>query len=184
MLAIFLVSEWLLMFVSISSILLLNIHIIISQAVIQDTFLPKLFYEIHENRSIKNHQVVSCLPQMSEIIQLAKSAADRLNSPPRIYQTSGNSVSLWPDQPGELETTYGTRGMQLSGEDIFAGTLPMTLKTVLEAGTPQGSYEVIFQSEWVSSNETLIHVWKFHVSADRQATFIGEEGDELPPLPM
>ena len=87
-------------------------------------------------------------------------------------------------QSGLLETTYGTRGMQLPGEDIFAGTLPMILKTVLEAGTPQGSYEVIFQSEWVSSNETLIHVWKFHVSENRQATFIGEEGDELPPLPM
>lgn len=172
------------MFFNISSILLLNAHIIFSQRAIQAPLSPTVFYEIHENWSIEDQQVLGFLPQMSEIIQLAKSAADRLSSPPRIYQTSGNSVSLWPDQPGELETTYGTRGMQLPGEDIFAGTLPMTLRTVLEAGTLQGSYDVIFQSEWVSSNETLIHVWKIHVSADRQVTFIEEEGDELPPLPM
>jgi hypothetical protein len=169
---------------SISFILLLNTQIIFSQRAIQAPLLPTFFYEIHENWSIENQQVLSCLPQMSEIIQLSKSAAERLSSPPRIYKTSGNSVSLWPDQPGELETTYGTRGMQLPGEQIFAGTLPMTLRTVLEAGTPQGSYEVIFQSEWLSSNETLIHAWKFHVGPDRQVAFIGEEGDELPPLPM
>ena len=172
------------MFVSISFILLLNAHIIMSQRVIQDPVLPTRIHHIQENWCIENQQDLSCLPQMSEIIQLAKSAADPLSSPPRIYQTSGNSISLWPDQPGELETTYATGGMQLPGEDIFEGTLPMTLKTILEAGTPQGSYEVIFQSERVSSNKTLIHVWKFHVSADRQATFIGEEGDQLPQLPM
>ncbi len=172
------------MFFSISSILLINAHIIFSPRAIQDPLVQTMFYEIHENWSIENQQVLSCLPQMSEIIQLAKNAAERLSSPPRIYQTSGNSISLWPGQPGELETTYGTRGMQLPGEDIFAGTSPMKLRTVLEAATPQGSYEVIFQSEWGPSNETLIHAWKFHVDAERQVTFIGEEGDDLPPLPM
>ena len=155
-----------------------------SQRVLQDALFQALIYEFHENWSIENQQVLSSFPQMSEIIQLAKSAAVRLKSPPRIYQTSGNSVGMWPDQPGELKTTYGTRGMQTPGEDIFSGMLPMTLKTVLKASTPPGSYEVIFQSEWVTSNETLIHIWKFHVSADRQATFIEEEGAELPPLPM
>lgn len=172
------------MFVIISSMLLLNVHILMSQRVIQDPLLPTLIHHKHENWCINNPQDLSCLPQMSEIIQLAKSTADPLSSPPRIYQTSGNSVSLWPDQPGEIETTYGVGGMQLPGDDIFQGTHPMTLKTILEAGTPQGSYDVIFQSERVSSNMTLIHVWKFHVSADRQATFIEEEGDVLPPLPM
>ena len=172
------------MVVILSSILLLNGYFISSQRVIQDTVLPTFIHEIHENSSIEHQQELSCLPHMSEIIQLAKRAADGLSSPPRIYRTSGNGISLWPDQPGEQETTYGTRGMQLPGQDISAGTLPMTLKTILEAGTTQGSCDVIFQSEWVSSNETLIHAWKFHVSADRQATFLGESGDELPFLPM
>lgn len=58
LLSIFFVSEWLLMFVSISFILLLNVHIIILQRVIQDILLPTLFYEIHENWSIENQQVL------------------------------------------------------------------------------------------------------------------------------
>ena len=172
------------MFFSISSILLLNAYIIFSQRAIQYPLVQTMFYEIHENWSIENQQVLSCLPKMSEIIQLAKSDAERLSSPPRIYKTSGNSVSLWPDQPGELETTYGTSGMRRPDDDIFAGTSPMILRTVLEPATPQGSYEVIFQSVWGPSNEPLIHTWKFHVGADRHVTFIGEEGDELLPLPM
>jgi hypothetical protein len=48
---------------------------------------------------------------MNEIIQLAKDAATALTSPPRIYSTSGNSTSLWPDQPGSINSTYGTRGL-------------------------------------------------------------------------
>ncbi len=178
------ISEWLSMFFSIYFLLLLNAYIIFSQRVIQYPLVQTMFCEIHENWSIENQQVLNCLPKMSEIIQLAKSNAERLSSAPRIYQTSGNSISLWPDQPGELETRYGTRGMQLPGDDIFAGTSPMTLRTVLEAATPQGSYQVIFQSEWGPSNEPLIHTWKFHVSAACYVTFMGEEGDDLPPLPM
>ena len=173
------------MLFSIFAILLINTHSLSSPGVIQYPLVQTAFYdETHENWSIENQQVLSCLPQMSEIIQLAKRAAELLNSPPRIYQTSGNSVSLWPSQPGEIETTYGTRGMQLPGGDIFAGTSPMTLRTLLKAGNSQGSYDVIFQSEWGPSDKTLTHTWTFHVDKDRQVTFIGEEGDDLPPLPM
>ncbi len=172
------------MFVIISSMLLLNVHILTSQEVIHDPLLPELIHHKHENWCLYNPQDLSCVPQMSEVIRLAKSTATGLSSPPRIYQTSGNSVSLWPDEPGELETTYGVGGMRLPGDDMFQGTHPMTLKTILKAGTAQGSYEVIFQSERVSSDRTLIHAWKFHISADRQATFINEAGDMLPPLPM
>lgn len=172
------------MFFSISSVLLLNAHIVITQRAIQDTLLATNFYEVHQSWSIESQQILSCLPKMSEIVQLAKNATDGMSSPPRIYKTSGNSTSLWPDQPGELETSYATGGMQRPDEDIFAGTFPMTLTTVLEASAPQGSFEVIFQAEWGPSNETLLHAWKFHVGPDRQVTFIGEEGDELPPLPM
>ena len=172
------------MFVIVSSILLLNVHIFMSPRVIPDPVLPTPIHHVHEDWCIENQQDLSCVSQMREIIKLAKTAAEGLGSPPRIYQTSGNSVSLWPDQPGELETTYATGGMRLPGEDFLGGTIPMTLKTILKASTLQGSHEVIFQSERISSNKTLIHVWKFHVSADRQVNFIGEEGDQLPQLPM
>ena len=112
-----------------------------------------LYDAIYENWSTENQQVLSCLPQMSEIIRLAKNSAEQLDSPPRIYQTSGNSISLWPDQPGERETTYGTGGMQRPGQDSMAGMFPMKLRTVVESTTPQGSYEVIFQAEWGSTRE-------------------------------
>lgn len=172
------------MFIIIPLILSLSAHAVVPHNV--DIFFlssemgctPKIDW-VSENQRIERD-----LPNMNEIVQLAKNAATQLNSPPRIYATSGNSTSLWPNQPGSVETTYGTRGMQLPGQDIFSGTVPMTLTTLVEANTSPVSYNVIFQSKWISSNETMIHVWKFHVSADRQVTFIGEEGDELPPLPM
>ena len=172
------------MFFSIFFVLNIHAHIFFSPKIIQCSFIPTLYDAIHENWSTENQQVLNCLPQMSEIIRLAKNSAEKLDSPPRIYQTSGNSISLWPDQPGERETTYGTGGMQRPGQDSMAGMFPMKLRTVVESTTPQGSYEVIFESEWGSPQKKLIHVWKFYVDADCQVTFIGEEGDALPPLPM
>lgn len=122
---------------------------------------------------------------MNEVIQLAKDAATQLSSPPRIYATSGNSISLWPNQPGSLETTYETQGIQPPEEDIyFGGTVPMTLTTMVESGIKPGSYDVVFQATWNEFNVSQSHTWSFHVNANHQVAFTGEEGDNLPPLPM
>lgn len=121
---------------------------------------------------------------MNEIIQDAKSAAIVLGSPPRIYSTSGNSISLWPDHPGSLDTSYGTRGIYRPGER-FSGTVSMTLTTLVEAGSHPGDYYIVtFQSTWTDPNGSRRHAWKFQVKANHQVTFSGEEGDDLPPLPM
>jgi hypothetical protein len=119
---------------------------------------------------------------MSEIIQLAKNAATLLSSPPRIYATSGNSVSLWPDQTGTIETSYGTSGVQPPpGVTSFSSGSPMTLSTIVEA-MDTGNYSVIFQSTWNEAGVSRNHFWRFRVSTDHQTTFIGEDGDALPPL--
>ena len=122
---------------------------------------------------------------MSEIIQLAKNAATLLSSPPRIYATSGNSVGLWPDQPGTVQASYGTGGAQPppGASFFYSSTTPMTLRTLVEP-MEAGNYSVIFQSTWTEAGASRTHSWKFRVSADRQATFIGEDGDALPPLRM
>lgn len=166
-------------------LLIINIYIIFSSWTFQLPLAQQIIFdEIHENRPYESQEFLSCLHKMSKIIQLAKSAAEQMNSPPRIYQTSGNSLSLWPDQPGKLETTYETHGMRRPSEDIFAGTSTMTLRTVLVKAKKLDSYEVIFQAEWGPSTKILIHTWKFHVNTDRQVTFIEEKGDDLPPLPI
>jgi hypothetical protein len=119
---------------------------------------------------------------MNEIIQLAKNATTLLSSPPRIYATSGNSVSLWPDQPGAIETSYGTSGVQPPpGANSFSDRSPMTLRTIVEP-LDTGNYNVIFQSTWTEAGVSRSHFWRFRVSADHQTTFIGEDGDALPPL--
>lgn len=135
-------------------------------------------------RYVENQQIAEKFENMNEIIQSAKDAAAALSSPPRIYSTSGNSTSLWPDHPGSVETTYGTRGIYRPGEDWSSGTVPMTLTTLVEAGSDPNSYEVTFQSVWTESNIVKRHAWKFNVKANHQVTFSGEGGDDLPPLPM
>jgi hypothetical protein len=139
---------------------------------------------IQENWVVRQHQLIGNYPNMSEIIQLAKNAATLLNSPPRIYATSGNSVNSWPNQPGATEISYGTRGVQPPpGVASFSSGSAMTLNTLLE---PIGSenYQVTFQSTWMEGEVSRSHAWKFQIGADRQTHLIGEEGDPLPQLRM
>ena len=146
--------------------------------------LSVMAHVVQAKRYVGNQQIVEKFEQMNEIIQRAKDAATALSSPPRIYSTSGNSTSLWPDYPGSVDTTYGTRGIYRPGEDRFSGTVPMKLITLVEAGSDPNSYDVTFQSVWTESNIVKRHAWKFHVKANHQVSFAGEEGDDLPPLPM
>jgi hypothetical protein len=172
------------MFFNISLILFLSIHIMVSSSVGKNSLSSEIFHMFHENWTIENQQIVEELPSMSEIIQLAKNAATLLRSPPRIYATSGNSVSLWPDQPGAIETSYGTSGVQPPpGSTSFSYSSPITLRTIVEP-VDVGNYSVTFQSIWVEAGVSRRHYWKFCVSVDRQTTPIGEDGDPLPPLRM
>ena len=172
------------MFIIISLVLPLNAHATVSDRLVvirpfaETSCVPEVNW-VAENRLIKRD-----FPSMNEVIQFAKNAATQLSSPPRIYSTSGNSISLWPNQPGSIEVTYETRGIELPGEDDLSGTVPMRLTTLVEAGIDPRSFNVTFQSTWTESNIAQSHAWKFHVSAEHQATFIGEEGNDLPPLPM
>lgn len=128
------------------------------------------------------------LSPMSDLIQLAKEAAAQVNSPPRIYATAGNSISLWPEQPGSLETFYGTGGIQPPGSDLVPGSAPMggtmTLTTQVEPGASPGDHVVTFQSTWMGASGFQNHLWKFQIAANRHVTYLGETGDALPPLPM
>ena len=172
------------MFVVIPLILSLNDYAAVPYGINSIPLSSDKAHVVLANYAVKHQKIEGELPTMNKVIQLAKNAATQLSSPPRIYATSGNSINLWPNQPGLVETTYGTRGAQLPGEDILSGTAPMTLRTVVESGINPGSYDVMFQATWNKSNATKNHTWRFHISANHQVTFTGEEGDNLPPLPM
>jgi hypothetical protein len=128
------------------------------------------------------------LSPMSDPIQLAKEAAAQVNSPPRIYATAGNSISLWPERPGSVETFYGTGGIQPLGSDLGPGSTPvggtMTLTTRVEPGARPGDHAVTFQSTWIGASGVQNHFWKFQIAANRHVTYLSETGDDLPPLPM
>ncbi len=116
-----------------------------------------------------------------EAIRLAKEDSYKIPSPPSIYRPSGPAVgtggyiSSWPDEPGTKADVYGTCA-------DLACSHPITLTTTVDINN--GGYDVIFKSEWeVSASITKAHSWLFHVSADRNAMFVREEGDMLPPAP-
>lgn len=166
-------------------ILSLSAHNIDSYGVTNYVPPTDVIYIISETTTITSlsQTIVGSLPTMSEVIQSAKQAATSLSSPPRIYATSGNSVSLWPDQPGTVETSYGTRGVQPPPRQVsFASGAAMTLNTLVEP--IDDGYSVTFQSAWVEAGASRSHSWTFRVDANHQATFVGEDGDALPPLRM
>lgn len=174
------------MFVVIPLIVSLNVHTTVPYSVGKTPFSSEVTYVAHLSWAVGNQQIVGELPNMSEIVQLAKNAAASLRSPPRIYATSGSSVNLWPDQPGTaVEISYGTSGVQPppGGEASFSYGASMTLRTLVESVDAE-NYSVIFQSTWTEAGALRSHAWKFRVSADHQAIFIDENGDALPPLRM
>jgi hypothetical protein len=120
---------------------------------------------------------------VSDVIQRAKDASNTLNSPPRIYLTSGNGISSWPNHPGSVEIGYGMRGIYHPSLNEAPAAEPMILTTVVAPASDANSWDVAFQCTWKDSNIAKRHAWKFHVRNDR-ATFLGEEGDGLPPLPL
>lgn len=172
------------MFLVIPLILFLNAYAMVPYNSIGNIPLSSAARAVQANCAVGHQKIVGDLPNMKEIIQLAKNAVDQLSSPPRIYATSGNSMSLWPDQPGAVDTSYATSGVQPPPrEAFFSHGSSMTLETLVQP-MDAGNYNVIFQSTWTEAGATRVHSWKFRVSANRQATFIGEDGDALPPLPM
>lgn len=173
------------MFFAIPLILSLNAHAMVPyDSIGAIPLLLEIDQVVQVNYAVKQQQIVGELPHMSEIIQLAKNAATLLSSPPRIYSTSGNSVSLWPNQPEVVETSYGTSGVQPApGKAFVSQGAPMTLRTLVEPIIDE-NYNVIFQSTWTEAGSLKSHAWRFRVSANHQATFIGEDGDALPPLRM
>lgn len=50
-------------------------------------------------------KVIKMEPNLSiqALIQLAKQAADILESPPRLYQNDASGVYLWPDKPSQVQ---------------------------------------------------------------------------------
>lgn len=172
------------MFIIIPLILSLNAQTIVPDSIKTISLPSEITHLSQGNWAVRNQRIVGDFSKMSKVIQRAKDAATLLSSPPRIYATSGNSTSLWPDQPGAVETAYGTYGIQPPGEEAFSSKTSMTLTTVVQPSSNPGSYDVIFQSTWTQSNVSQRHAWKFRVNANHQVTFTGEEGDDLPPLPM
>jgi len=120
---------------------------------------------------------------MSDLIQMAKDASSSLKSPPRIYSTSGNSANSWPNHPGSAEVSFATRGIYRPQMNEAPAGEHMTLTTTMTPGDDPNSWMIVFQSTWNQAESTKRHAWKFRVHG-QQTTFLGEEGDELPPLPM
>lgn len=117
-------------------------------------------------------------------IELAKQAVIRLDSPPRMYASGGSSVDAWPNQPALVEVQYGTCGIRPPEEMDITCTASMMLASRVEPNVARRGYNVTFQSTWSEFGKLLKHCWRFYVSEDRQVTFLGEVGDELPPLRM
>ena len=120
---------------------------------------------------------------MSDLVQMAKDASSSLKSPPRIYSTSGNSANSWPNQPGSAEVSFGTAGIYRPQMNEAPRGERMTLTTAITPGNDPESWIIVLQSTWDLADGTKRHAWKFRVD-HQQTTFLGEEGDDLPPLPM
>ncbi|MBD2004836.1 MULTISPECIES: hypothetical protein [Cyanophyceae] len=123
---------------------------------------------------------------VSVAIALAKEAANKQKSPPRIYAyygplSVGGSPDAWPDKPGSVQTGYNTCGAPPPPALMKNCNQPMTLTTVVNPRKSRGGYTVIFESRWGEANSRY-NSWQFDVGVDRRVTFVGEKGDGLPPM--
>ena len=117
------------------------------------------------------------------VIGLAKAAADQLPSPPRIYERDSSRAQEWPGQAGSLPASLDVCGAMMAAEDNPGCTPPLTL--TLSLNSTDGTTLVTFQSDWQSAAGPKSHSWQFSVQRSRRkATFLKEEGDPLPVLPM
>ncbi len=117
------------------------------------------------------------------MIRLAKAAADQLPSPPRIYERDSSRAQDWPGQAGSLPASLDICGAMMAAEDNLGCTPPLTL--TLSLNSTDGTTIVTFQSDWQSAAGPKTHSWQFSVQRSRRkATFLKEEGDPLPVLPL
>ncbi len=122
-------------------------------------------------------------------IKLAKAAAAKLQSPPRIYNIGSSYINRWPNAAGAITTTYSVCGAQPAASaagNLSTGnpcTKPMTLTTEIAPTADGTGQSVTFRANWqpdaTHNNE---HSWQFEVGADQQVKFVREEGNTLPPM--
>jgi len=133
---------------------------------------------------------------MTDPIPAVKEFASKLASPPRLYATSGQATPLWPDQQG----TITVAGMGPSGigtpmrhpglpdleppEMTNASNPTVQLITIVEPGKTAGETTIVLALSWSADGKDLRHAWRFHMGGDGAVSFIAEEGDPLPALPM
>ena len=122
-------------------------------------------------------------------VMLAKAAAAKLQSPPRIYNIGSSYVNSWPNAAGAVTTTYSVCGAQpaasAAGNPSTADpcTRPMTLTTEIAPTADGSGQDVTFRANWQpDATHSSEHSWQFEVGADQQVKFVREEGDTLPPM--
>lgn len=115
----------------------------------------------------------------ADAIKIAKQAAMKSQSPPRIYSNGGiELIRYWPDQAESSQGHYNICGDTDPSIDASC-TQPMTLTTSLASSS---GYDVTFTISWPGKPPQQ-HSWLFHVSDDGKANFVKEEGDKLPEMP-
>ena len=120
---------------------------------------------------------------VAEAITMAKYVASTIDMPPRMLDTNDfnkgantGQINSWPNKPG---STVFTR---MCGEIDS-----VTLTTTVSVGSPSSGYDVTFAAYWkMITAKNLEHRWLFHVNSDQDATFLMQDGDDIPycvPLP-
>ena len=134
---------------------------------------------------------------MTDPIALVKAVAAKLPSPPRLYATSGDAVSLWPDQQGSTAVAGLAGGgidvplrhppfadQTVRPESSVLGRSSFQLLTSTDAASVPGGTAILLELRWSEEGSERSHAWLFHVLAGHDVQFIRELGHPLPCLPL
>lgn len=146
---------------------------------------------LQQNHQVLAQQLISSSQQKqnrlttTEAIKLAKQAASKLKSPPRIYAFEGRlavggNLNYWPNQPGSVNQFYNTCGAPPAPGLGITCQKPIKQTVIVKPSKIKGGYNVIFLSSWGTASRPNQHSWQFEVSPNRKVKFIREEGDGLP----